>query len=147
MWLLYAITVLAGIANAIEPGQNATLGKMLGNPMLSGLVCFALGVLLFAIALPFVQRSETSGEPSPARPPWWAWTGGILGAVVVLAQLYVSEQIGAAPFLGCVVTVGVVGSVILDHYGLVGFEPHRSSRWRVCGSLLMIAGVVLVVLF
>ena len=77
----------------------------------------------------------------------WAWPGGILGAAVVLAQLYVSEQIGAAPFLSCVITAGVVGSIALDHFGLVGFERHRASRWRIIGGVAMVAGVALVAAF
>ena len=81
------------------------------------------------------------------RGPGWAWRGGILGAAVVLAQLYIAEKVGAAPFLGCVITAGVVGSIILDHHGLVGFARHRAGRWRILGGALMVAGVALVAAF
>lgn len=45
------------------------------------------------------------------------------------------------------ITAGVVGSIILDHRGLVGFERHPAGRWRVLGGALMVAGVALVAAF
>ncbi len=146
MWYLYLVAVAAGIANAIEPGQNATLAKGLGNPMLAGLVCFSLSLAIFAASL-FVRRGGWPEADAIKSVPWWAWAGGVLGAVIVLAQLTVSEPIGAAAFLACVVTAGVIGSVLLDHFGLVGFERHPAGRYRVVGSGLMILGVALVALF
>ncbi len=147
MWYLYGLALLAGVANAIEPGQNATLAKVSGQPMLAGIFCFALAMVCFAILMVVTRRLDRPSGEQVASVPWWAWPGGVLGAAVVLAQLYVSEQIGAAPFLGCVITAGVVGSIALDHYGLVGFERHPAGRWRIAGGVLMIAGVALVAAF
>ena len=146
-WLLYGLALLAGIANAVEPGQNATLAKVTGQPMLAGLFCFAVAILCFLGAMAVVgwRHRPTAEAASPV--PWWAWPGGILGAAVVLAQLYVSEQVGAAPFLGCVITAGVVGSIALDHYGLGGVPRRGISRWRFLGGVLMVAGVALVAVF
>ncbi len=146
MWYLYGITLLAGVANAIEPGQNATLAKVSGHPLLAGLVCFLLALVIFLIAILVAER-RIPGRRSFAEIPWWAWFGGGLGAAVVVAQLYLAESLGAAPFLGLVVTGGVVASIVLDHFGLVGFDTHRASRWRILGGVLMVAGVTLVALF
>jgi bacterial/archaeal transporter family-2 protein len=147
MWYLYGIALLAGVANAIEPGQNATLAKVTGQPMLAGLFCFGLAIVCFLGAMIVARlRGRTQAEAGSSV-PWWAWPGGILGAAVVLAQLYISETVGAAAFLGCVITAGVVGSIALDHYGLVGFERHRASLWRILGGVLMVAGVALVAVF
>ncbi|MCJ2072522.1 DMT family transporter [Methylobacterium sp. J-030] len=146
-WYLYGFALLAGIANAIEPGQNATLAKATGQPMLAGIFCFALAILCLLGIMAFVGRRDRQAAEPASPVPWWAWPGGLLGAAVVLAQLYVSEQIGAAPFLGCVITAGVVGSIVLDHYALVGFEEHKASRWRILGGVVMIAGVALVAAF
>ncbi|XYD07205.1 DMT family transporter [Methylobacterium sp. NMS12] len=146
-WYLYGIALVAGVANAIEPGQNATLAKVTGQPMLAGLFCFGLAIACFLAAM-VVARLRGRTRAETATPvPWWAWPGGILGAAVVLAQLYISEKVGAAPFLGCVITAGVVGSIILDHHGLVGFARHRAGRWRILGGALMVAGVALVAAF
>jgi transporter family-2 protein len=147
MLYLYGFALLAGVANAIEPGQNATLAKVTGQPMLAGVFCFALAIVCFLGVIIVVRLRGQSPTDAATRVPWWAWPGGILGAAVVLAQLYISEQVGAAPFLGCVITAGVIGSIALDHYGLIGFERHCASRWRILGGVLMVAGVALVAVF
>jgi transporter family-2 protein len=41
----------------------------------------------------------------------------------------------------------VVTSIVLDHFGWVGFERHAASLWRILGGLLMVAGVALVAAF
>lgn len=147
MWYLYGLALLAGVANAIEPGQNATLAKVTGQPMLAGAVCFAVAIVGLLIAMAVARRFDRPSPAQVAATPWWTWPGGILGVAVVLAQLYVSERIGAAPFLSCVVTAGVIGSILLDHFGLVGFERRPASRWRLLGGVTMVAGVALVAAF
>lgn len=82
-----------------------------------------------------------------ATVPWWAWFGGLFSVLLILSQLYASPAIGAASFLGIIVTVGVAVSIVLDNYGWVGFPVHPVSLWRSLGAVLMIAGVALVALF
>jgi transporter family-2 protein len=36
MWCLYAAVLLAGIANAIQPGQNSTLARSFSQPLIAG---------------------------------------------------------------------------------------------------------------
>ncbi len=76
--------------------------------------------------------------------PWWGWVGGLLGASVLASQLWVAREIGAGPFMGIVVTAAVVASLVLDHFGLVGFEEHPAGLWRIVGAGLMVGGVVLI---
>lgn len=103
MWYLYGIALLAGVANAVEPGQNATLAKATGQHLLAGLLCFVTALLCFLVGLAFLEGRGGS-EGRFARVPWWAWPGGVLGAAIVVAQLNLAESLGAAPFLGLVVT-------------------------------------------
>lgn len=76
--------------------------------------------------------------------PWWGWVGGILGAFYILSTLFAAEKIGGAVFMALTVTAGVATSVILDHFGLVGFEAREASYGRIAGVVLMVVGVGLV---
>ena len=64
----------------------------------------------------------------------------------MITQLLIARQVGAAPFLGILVTAGVITSIALDHFGWVRFDPHAASPWRLVGGALMIAGVAQVAL-
>ena len=79
--------------------------------------------------------------------PLWAWFGGVVGALLILSQLFVAQQIGAAPYLGLLITAGVITSILLDHFGWIGFEQHPLTLWRALGGVLMVGGIALVALF
>ena len=147
MWFLYAVALLAGVANAVQAGQNSTLAKALAQPPIAALTSFAASAAIFIAVALATGRLQAPTWQAIAGAPWWAWGGGVLGALVLSSQLFVSQRIGAAPYLGLIVTAGVTTSVVLDHFGWAGFTQHAVSLWRVLGAVLMIAGVALVALF
>jgi transporter family-2 protein len=53
-------------------------------------------------------------------------------------------RLGAATFTALVVGAQMIASLVVDHYGLVGFQEHAATLWRVVGAVLIIVGVVLV---
>ena len=144
MWHLYLFAAVAGALNAVQSGANATLNKTLGQPFLAALIVLGVSAAGF-LAVGAATGNLAWPEPgSWGRVPWWGWVGGLLGATVLASQLFVAREIGAGPFMGIVVTAAVVASLVLDHFGLVGFEVHRAGPWRVVGAVLMVAGVVLI---
>ncbi|XYD07204.1 DMT family transporter [Methylobacterium sp. NMS12] len=147
MLFLYGFALLAGIATAIEPGQNAGLAKSLARPLLAGVVSLVVSVAAISVAMLVTGQYGLPATDRLAQVPWWAWLGGLMSAGLTMAQLSVSARIGAATFLGLIVTAGVVTSILLDHYGLVGFKVHEAGLWRVLGGALMIGGVALVARF
>lgn len=147
MLIFYFFAMLAGIASAIEPGQNAQVSASLERPLLAGAISLAVSILAIIGVLVVTGFTDLPTLETLRQVPWWAWLGGVLSAVLTLAQLYVSKRIGAAPFLGIIVTAGVVTSILLDHFGLVGFKPHEANAGRLIGGALMISGVALVARF
>jgi transporter family-2 protein len=147
MWYLYGLTILAGLANAIQPGQNATLSKSLGLPVTAALVILLVSTAAMLVGGLAIGKLEIPSGEQMTQVPWWAWLGGIFSVLLILAQLYASPSIGAATFLGIIVTVGVVASIVLDNYGWVGYEVHPASLWRGLGAVFMVIGVGMVALF
>lgn len=144
MWYLYGLVLLAGIANAIQPGQNGALARGLPQPLTAGLVV-GLGTFLTVLVAGLASgRLALPTYAEAARIPWWAWFGGVLGGGIVVTQLLVAQTVGAAAFTGLLVTAGVITSLVLDHFGWVGFQQHTASLPRIVGGLLMIGGVALI---
>jgi bacterial/archaeal transporter family-2 protein len=144
MIVLYGFALLAGLATAIVPGQNASLAKSLAQPLLAGAISLAVGLATIAVVMLALGQFGWPGLDRLAQVPWWAWLGGVMSAGLTVAQLLVAQRIGAAAFLGLIVTAGVVTSILLDHFGLVGFKVHAAGLWRILGGALMIGGVALV---
>ncbi len=141
--LLVAFAAAAGLLAATQAGTNAALGRAIG-PIPAGVasvlgtaVCLSLlGLALGGLSWPTAERASGA--------PWWAWPGGIMGAVVIAAQLFTAQQLGSAVFGGVFVTATIAASVVLDHFGLFGFKEHPASWLRLGGVVLMVAGLAIV---
>jgi bacterial/archaeal transporter family-2 protein len=55
-----------------------------------------------------------------------------------------AHRLGAAVVLACVVASQTVGSVILDHFAVLGLEQREATWGRILGAALMTAGAVLI---
>jgi transporter family-2 protein len=142
-WPLYLLTVISGVLNPVQSGLTGSLEKALDRPLLVAVVSLALSLLCaMAGALVTGQLGWPAGKAAGA--PWWAWLAGVAGFVVLIARPYAATKLGAAPFTGLTVTASVVFSVLLDQYGLLGFEQHAAGWGRIIGAALMCAGVALV---
>lgn len=142
--LFYA--VLAGAVTNVQVGANLRLSKGLANPALSAVVVLVTG-LLTAVAVLAIWWM-VAGVPAPRRAdlagiPWWAWAGSCLQGLTLFAVFLTAGQTGAAFFSALTVTGGAICSILLDHYGLVGFEQHSLSWSRVAAAVLLVGGTVL----
>ena len=54
---------------------------------------------------------------------------------------------GSAVFTGATLTASLITSVVLDHFGLIGFRQHSASPLRMTGCALMVAGLWLITRF
>ena len=68
----------------------------------------------------------------------------MLGAAYAVATVLLARELGAASLTGLVVTGQLVCSVLLDHFGWMGFTEHTAGIGRIVGCLLMVAGFFLI---
>jgi bacterial/archaeal transporter family-2 protein len=145
-WLLVPFAVLAGALTTIQAGSNAALKKSIGEPLPALLINYGLGIGVVVLAN-LITRQSWPGFDKLSGVPWWAWVGGLAGAAYGLAAILLAYRLGAATLMASVVTGQVIASVLLDHFGWLGFEVHTASVWRLLGAALMIIGVALVARF
>jgi len=143
LWLCL-LAALAGVLNPVQSGANAELGRVLGNPF--GVVIVSLCIsLAFALLANLLSRGGDAFDFGRlAQAPWWAWVGGFCGAIFLVSQPLAAPRLGAAVYIGITVTASAIASVLLDHFGLLGFQQHTASVGRIIGAALMIAGVSLI---
>lgn len=142
--LVYAVA--AGAITNVQVGANLRLSKGLANPALSAVVVLVTGLLVAIAAM--LTWWAAAGLPAPKRAdlagiPWWAWAGGGLQGLTLFAVFLTAGRTGAALFSALTVTGGAVCSILLDHYGLVGFPQHSVNWSRVIGATLLLGGTVL----
>lgn len=78
------------------------------------------------------------------RTRWWMWLGGILGAFFITSVIFIAPIIGPTKLFGSIIASQLIFSVIVDHYGWMGFDVQLINLRKIIGVLLLIAGAFLV---
>lgn len=142
-WLLLVLALTAGVFLPLQAGINAQLRNYTGHPVIASFISFLVGTLvLLVIAL--VLRLPWPSQTGISNTPWWVWTGGALGAVFVFLTIVLADTLGAAVLVALIIAGQMLASVVLDHYGLVGFSRHPINPGRILGVLLLLSGVILI---
>ncbi|MEI2299373.1 DMT family transporter [Ensifer sp. MJa1] len=139
--LLLAAAVFAGAVVPLQAGANATLGRLLGHPLWATVV--SLGVSL-ALVLPMLIafRAPLPSLAVAFKGPWWLWIGGVAGVIYITAALLLAPKLGAASFIVAVIAGQMVISMMIDHFGLMGFPVKPVNAARLSGLLLIIGGMI-----
>ncbi len=141
IWFLL-LAILTGAILPLQAGINSQLRGVLGHPVLAAAASFLVGTIALA------AYSAIARVPIPAgvfgRTYWWHWSGGLIGAFYVACAIVLVPRLGAATLVAAVVAGQMVASLLLDHYGAVGYPRHPVDLWRVAGAVLVMAGVFLI---
>ena len=145
-WPYVLFAFAAGIALPVQFGINSQLAAWLDSPVRAAFVSFLTGTIILAGAAALVFKPL----PSLARlghAPWWVWLGGALGAFYVAGSIVAAPRLGAAALIAVIVAGQSLASVVVDHFGWVGFEPKHVSAGRIGGVALVLAGAASVRFF
>lgn len=136
------LVFFAGGMVAIQAPTNAMLAKAGGSAVLAALISFTIGTA--ALLAVWLMSGNRPGTSAFAGLPWYAWIGGLYGAVFVAVAAYAAPKIGVASLI----TIGIAGQIAmalwLDHIGAMGLTREPINMGRVLGAVLVVAGVVLV---
>ena len=134
--------VLGGAATALQAPTNARMMGAVGSPVNAAFVSFAVGTAALGI-LAVVLQVRPDIAASRAL-PWYAWVGGLYGAIFVVAAAWGVPRLGVATTILLMVAGQLLLSVVLDHFGAMGMPKQPISLGRVAGIGLVIAGVLMV---
>jgi len=135
--------LLAGISVPTQAGINAQLGLWTRSPVLAATISFAVGTLTL-IAYTLVTRIPMPSLATAGNHPWWVWIGGSLGAFFVTATIILVPKLGATTMVTLVLAGQMFASLLLDHFGGLGYPVHPISLGRIAGVLLVCSGVWLI---
>jgi bacterial/archaeal transporter family-2 protein len=62
----------------------------------------------------------------------------------VLGSIVTAPKLGAATLVALILAGQAIASLLVDHFGWVGFEEHPITAVRVVGVLLLAGGVALI---
>ncbi|NIR31537.1 MAG: DMT family transporter [Gammaproteobacteria bacterium] len=141
--LLVPIAILVGCLQPTQAGINATLARHYPHPLFAALTN-TLVASLAVLAAMLVLRVRAPDMRDLAAAPWWSWLGGVLGGTSVVSAILLAPRLGAAPYVSALLVGTVAASLVLDHFGLIGFREHPVNAWRLLGGALVVTGMLLV---
>jgi transporter family-2 protein len=132
-----------GWGGPLQAGINGTLAHSLGHPLLAAAtntIVASLGIftvmLLLQVRLPSMKAIEAA--------PWWAWCGGLIGGFAVFGALNFAPKMGAAAYVSVTILGIMSASLLLDHFGVVGFRQQPLTLPKLAGAGLVVAGMALI---
>jgi len=141
-YLVFAILAAgAGACIAMQASANSRFRQNLDSPLFAAFFSIC-GTFITAISVMLLVRPSAPSAEGIRQTQWWNWIGGPLGALIVLAGATLISHLGAALFIACVVAGQLLGSLVLDHFALMGLPEQPLTPGRVLGAVLVVAGVV-----
>ncbi|HEV7307728.1 DMT family transporter [Ensifer sp.] len=140
--LMLAAAIFAGAVVPLQAGANANLGRLLGHPLSATVVSLAVSLALIVPVL-IALRAPLPNLAVAFKGPWWIWIGGAAGAIYITAALILAPKLGAASFIVAVIAGQMLVSMLIDHFGLMGFPVKPVNAARLAGLLLIVGGMVI----
>ena len=137
------IALMVGAGYPLQAGINASIAKFHGHPLLAALTNTTVASLVLLVAV-LVLRVPLPHVSSLVSAPWWAWTGGCLGAFFVLSSLVLAPKLGAAAFVSTTIVGTMVASLVIDHYGFIAYRAQPVTLLRVMGGALVVTGMIMI---
>jgi transporter family-2 protein len=141
--IYFALALITGALIPIQAATNAVFSKSVGNPVITGLMVFIIG-LAGMVLFTLVSRSSFPTIQQLTAAPSYSYLGGLIVATYVVMITILAPRIGVGPAIGLIVTGQIICAVLIDHFGLFNVAVNSMNGTRLAGVLLMIAGIYFV---
>ena len=142
LWQLLA--VLSGCLSASITGAYAQLASAVGNPVQATTVAFFVATMVLLFFCVCNGSVRLVGKAFSSEYPWWMWTGGLCGAIIVFGNAWLVPKVGVGVFAMALLVGQLSLSMLMEHHGWLG-APRKSISWiQIVGILLMLGGVALI---
>lgn len=141
--IFLALALITGALIPIQAATNAAFSKSVGNPIITGLIVFFVG-LAGMILFTLLSKTSFPMRRQLTSAPLYGYLGGIIVATYVVMITILVPRIGVGTAIGLIVTGQIICAVTIDHFGLFNVAVRSISFTRALGMILMIGGVYLV---
>ena len=136
-----ALSLAAGIAGGFQVAVMGRFGDRIGS--LEAFAFSAVVTVAIGAAVLLVARRSFAGYAAGARQPLWMWTGGALGALIVLTITFAGPRLGTTGTVALMIAGNLAAAVVIDRVGWFGFEKIGLHWHRIVGLVLLGAGAAL----
>jgi transporter family-2 protein len=138
---LILLAIVAGVMIALQGQFMGLLDRTLGTR--EGMfITYAGGGLIITLLMLVIRGSNLKSWPAV---PWYAFSSGIMGLIIVGSIGYVVPRLGVARGFTLIVASQFVIAGLIDHFGFFGATVRPLDLTRLLGLALILFGVWIVV--
>jgi transporter family-2 protein len=141
--LAYLLAAGAGLSFVCQQAVNANLRTEIGSPWWAGFVSY-LGGTIAMLVVALMLREPWPSLQQVQHSQAMSWTGGVFGAIYIAISILLFPRLGAAVVIALIIAGQMIGALAFDHFGILGVPAHPANASRLLGSVLLVAGVVLI---
>jgi bacterial/archaeal transporter family-2 protein len=135
------IAVVSGIAITLQGQFMGLMDKAFGTRE-SVFLTYGSGGLIAGVVMLIAGWSNLRQW---TRVPWYAFSAGLLGLVIVGTIGYVVQRMGAGRAFTLIIASQLILAAAIDHFGLFGANARPLDLSRMIGLTAMLVSVWLVV--
>jgi len=139
---LIAALLGSGVCVALQGPTNALLAQAVHSPVNAAFLSFLVGTIVLGVMI--VVNGVQPNWRSMINLPWYAWMGGVYGAVFVSIVAFAAPRIGIAQTLTILIAGQAATALVLDHFGAFGLIVRPINVTRALGMAAVVVGVLLV---
>ncbi len=141
VWIALIAIAVGGMAIATQAPINSRLASHVGDPVAAAAISFGVGFAVLAAIT--ILRGGVPGMAQMASAPWWAWTGGALGAIYVWAAVWSVSTLGVVTMVAALIFGQLAAALVLDSTGAFGLAVREISLTRILAVLCVAVGLIL----
>ena len=134
---LLLIAALGGISVSLQAHFLGLMDKRVGT-FESVFITYASGGLLIALMMALYRGHNLAAAQ---HLPWYVWTSGALGLVIVATIGYSAPRLGLVTALAIVVGAQFITGALIDQFGLFGADVRPLDALKLTGLGLIIVGI------
>ena len=139
--ILTIVAAVAGVAMATQAQLMGHLDRSVGT-IESVFLTYGTGAVVIGLIM-LAMRGGNLGEWHIA--PWYAYSAGLLGLVIVGCIGYATPRLGLAVTLTIAVAAQFTIAAIVHHFGLLGADQQPMDLSKLGGMAAILIGVWLMV--
>jgi len=137
---LVVLAIIGGIAIALQSHFMGIMDQRIGSKE-SVFITYAGGGILAGLMMIAARGGHLNAWQNA---PWYVFTAGALGLVIVGAIGYTVPRLGMTAAFTVIIFSQLVVAVMVDHFGLLGAAIRTLDLSRIAGLVFLLLGVWLV---
>ena len=134
---LLLIAAIGGISVSLQAHFLGVMDKRVGT-LESVFLTYAIGGMLAALLILFYRGHNLAAAQ---HLPWYVWTSGALGLIIVGSIGYSAPRLGLVTALAIIVGAQFITGALIDHFGLFGADPRPLDTSKFAGLGLISVGI------